>query len=67
MDRKTLARLEDLDTDPAGVVGDCAVCGSDRIEVLGRDRSACLSCGEQFGDPDADGVEGRAYAPTWSR
>ena len=64
MDRRTLARLEELDTD---VAGECVVCGSDRIEVVGRDRSACLSCGEQFGDLDADGVEGHAYAPTWSR
>ena len=64
MDRRTLARLFDAET---AVAGECAVCGSDRIEVLGRDRTACLSCGEQFGDLDADDVEDHAYAPTWSR
>lgn len=64
MDRKTLAFLEDLDAD---VAGECPVCGSDRIEVLDRDRSRCMNCGERLGEWDAAGIDGFAYPPTWSR
>ena len=66
MGRKTLARLEGLE-DALALAGECAVCGSDQIEVLGHDRTACSSCGEVFGDLEAAGVAGRAYPPTWSR